>query len=297
MLPERLLQEPRIAADSVAQFLPHTHQPVTVIEPSGGWRALDLRELWRYRELVYFLAWRDVKVRYKQTLLGATWALIQPLAATGIFTIFFGVLAKMPSDGVPYPLFAYIGLLPWTYFSTTVGKIGGSLVANTNLISKVYFPRLVIPLAGVVSGLIDLGIGFCLLMAFLVFFGVAPSAAMLTVPLFVAFAVVTALSIGIWLSALDVQYRDIRYVIPFLVQTWLFATPIVYPASLLPEKFRPLYGLNPMVGVVEGFRWAVLGSGEFPGLLLAPSVALVLVLLVTGLAYFRHVERTFADVI
>ncbi len=271
--------------------------PPTVIQPSSGWQALDLGELWRYRELIYFLAWRDIKVRYKQTVLGVAWALLQPLAATGLFTVFFGVLAGVPSDGLPYPLFAYAGLLPWTYFANATTKVGGSLVANTNLISKVYFPRLAIPLAGVVAGLVDFAIGFSLLVALLLFFGMAPGLTMLLVPVFVALAVLTALSIGVWLSALDVQYRDVRYVIPFLVQMWLFATPVVYPASLLPEKYRLLYGLNPMVGVVEGFRWAVVGSGEPPTLLLAASGLVVLTLFVGGLYYFRHMESTFADVI
>ncbi|MBI4494134.1 MAG: ABC transporter permease [Chloroflexi bacterium] len=272
-------------------------RPITVIEPTHGWRALDVAELWRYRELIYFLAWRDVKVRYKQTALGVAWALLQPLLAMAIFTVFFGGLARMPSDGLPYALFAYTGLLPWTYFANATTNASGSLVANSNLISKVYFPRLVIPLAGVAGGLVDLAIGFGMLVVLLVLFGVAPSANVVFLPLLVGLAVLSALSVGIWLSALDVQYRDVRYAIPFLIQVWLFATPVVYPASLVPEAYRPLYGLNPMAGVVEGFRWALLGHTAGPGPLLGVAVAVVLVLLVSGLFYFRRMERGFADVI
>lgn len=274
----------------------HQH-PVTLIRPSRGWRVIDLGELWSYRELIYFLAWRDVKVRYRQTALGIIWALLQPLAAMVIFTVFLGQLAKVPSDGVPYALFAYTGLLPWTYFAAATVGASNSLVANANLISKMYFPRLVIPVGTVVAGLVDLAIGGTLLVVFLPMFGVVPSARLVLVVPFVALAFVTALAIAIWLSALDVQYRDVRYAIPVLVQLWLFATPVVYPASLVPERYRALLGLNPMAGVIEGFRWSILGTGEFPAGLLAVSVTVVAAIFVTGLLYFRRMERGFADVI
>jgi lipopolysaccharide transport system permease protein len=255
---------------------------VSFIRASRGWRALDLRELWQYRELVYFLAWRDVKVRYKQTALGVAWVLIQPAVAMVIFWFFFGRLAHMPSDGLPYPLFLYTGLLPWLFFATAVTNASNSLVANSNLVSKVYFPRLAIPMAAVASSLVDLAIQLSLLV--------------LLPPLFL-FMLLTALAVGIWLSALDVQYRDVRYAIPFLIQVWLFATPVVYPASLVSEQTRGIYGLNPMAGVVEGFRWALLGRTTNPGPLLWVSVAVVLILLISGLFYFRRMERSFADVI
>lgn len=270
---------------------------ITVIRASHGWRALDVGELWRYRELVYFLAWRDVKVRYRQTVLGILWALIQPVVAMVIFTIFLGRLAQVPSDGAPYALFAYTGLLPWTYFASAATGAAGSLVANSNLISKVYFPRLVIPVASVVAGLVDLAIGGALLIVLLFAFGVPPSLRLLLVPAFVALAFITALAIGTWLSALDVQYRDVRYAIPVVVQLWLFATPVVYPASLVPERYRALMGLNPLAGVVEGFRWSLLGTGETPTALVFVSVLVVALILGTGLLYFRRVERGFADVI
>lgn len=280
--------------ESLAKKQPRPHLR---IQPSHGWRALDLHEVWRYRDLVYLLAWRDVQVRYKQTALGVVWALLQPLVAMAIFTLFFGILIRVPSDGVPYPLFAYAGLLPWTYFANAAANSSESLVANANLISKVYFPRLVIPLAGVGSGLVDLGVGFGVLVVLLLFFGVVPTLGLLALPALVALAVLTALSVGIWLSALDVQYRDVRYAIPFLIQVWMFATPVVYPASIVPEQYRALYGLNPMVGVVEGFRWALLGRAEPPGQILAVSVCAVLAILISGLFYFRRMERSFADVI
>lgn len=277
--------------------LDHQRVAVTEIRPSKGWRAIDLSELWRYRELIYFLAWRDVKVRYKQTVLGVVWALLQPVVAMLIFTIFLGQLAKIPSDGVPYALFAYTGLLPWTYFATATTGASSSLVANANLISKVYFPRLVIPMASVVAGLVDLAVGGLLLVVLLPAFGVPPSARLLLVPLFVALAFITALAVAMWLSALDVQYRDVRYAIPVLVQLWLFATPVVYPASLVPESYRMLLGLNPMAGVIEGFRWSILGRGDAPSGLLLVSVIVVAATFVSGLIYFRRMERGFADVI
>jgi len=271
--------------------------PTIIIRPSKGWVPLRLKELWEYRELLYFLVWRDVKVRYKQTVLGAAWAVIQPFFTMVVFSIFFGHLAKIPSDGLPYPIFAYCALLPWQLFSHAMTESGNSLVANQNLITKVYFPRLVIPLAAVLAGLVDFGVAFLVLLGMMAYYGMAPTMAVATLPLFILLAIATALAVGLWLSALNVQYRDVRYTIPFLTQFWLFATPIAYPSSLVPEGWRVLYGLNPMAGVVEGFRWALLGTVNAPGPMLAVSVAVVLALLVGGLYYFRRMERTFADVV
>ncbi|HLG14370.1 MAG TPA: ABC transporter permease [Blastocatellia bacterium] len=272
-------------------------QSVLYIRPSKGWVSLRLRELWDYRELLYFLVWRDVKVRYKQTVLGAAWAIIQPLFLMLVFSLFFGRLGKIPSDGVPYTLFAYCGLLPWQLFAHALGESSNSLVANERLITKVYFPRLVIPISAVVAGLADFAISFAVLIAMMACYGLAPAWHVLTLPFFVLFAVMTALAVGLWLSALNVQYRDVRYTLTFLTQLWLFATPVAYPSSLVPEKWRALLGLNPMAGVVEGFRWALLGKGEGPGPLMAVSVGVVAVTLVGGLFYFRRMERTYADMV
>jgi lipopolysaccharide transport system permease protein len=267
------------------------------IEPSTGWRGLQLGELWRYRELVYFLAWRDVKVRYKQTAVGVAWTALQPLAAMAVFAVFLGRFVQVPSDGVPYALFAYVGLLPWTYFANATTGASSSLVGNANLVTKVYFPRLAIPLAGVLAGLVDLAVGFILLAALLIVFGYTPGPGLFALPLLVALAMGAALGVGVWLSALDVKYRDVRYAVPFLIQVWLFATPVVYPSSVLPPSLRLFYALNPMVGVVEGFRWVLLGHAT-PSLgMTAVSTAVVLMVLVTGLFYFRRVEQSFADVI
>jgi len=271
--------------------------PVIVIRPSRGWVALKLRDLWQYRELLYFLIWRDVKVRYKQTALGAAWAIIQPFFTMVVFSVVFGRLAKIPSDGLPYPIFAYCALLPWQLFSHALTESGNSLVANERLITKVYFPRLVIPLSAVVAGLVDFAIAFVILLVMMAYYGVTPTVAVFTLPLFLLLALGTALGVGLWLSALNVQYRDVRHTIPFLTQFWLFATPIAYPSSLVPEPWRSFLGLNPMAGVVEGFRWALLGTARAPGLILVVSVAAVLALLVSGLYYFRRMERIFADVV
>jgi lipopolysaccharide transport system permease protein len=270
--------------------------PIAVIQPSGGWRALDLRELWRFRELVFFLALRDVTVRYKQTALGVAWVLLQPLLAMGVFSIVFGQRG-LATGGVPYSLFVVSGLVPWFYFSNATSGASGSIVGNTQLISKVYFPRLAIPLAAILANLVDLSIGLVLELVLLVVFGVAFSWQLLAIPLLVGLVVLTALGVSVWLSALDVQYRDVRYAVPFLMQVWLFATPVIYAAGDVPERWRLLPALNPMTGVIEGFRWALLGTGEPPLLGLASSTAIVLVLLGTGLLYFRRMERTFADVI
>ena len=271
--------------------------PPLMIRPSKGWVSLQLREFWEYRELLYFLAWRDVKVRYKQTALGAAWAILQPVFAMVVFSIVFGRLAKIPSDGVPYPIFAYCALLPWQFFAHALTESGNSLVANERLITKVYFPRLVIPLSSLLAGLVDFAIASLVLLGMMVYYGIVPTAAVLTLPFFLLLAVATSLGVGLWLSALNVQYRDVRYTLPFLTQFWLFATPVAYPASLVPEPWRALVGLNPMAGVVEGFRWALLGTAKAPGSVLAVSCAVVVVLLISGLYYFRRMERFFADVV
>lgn len=268
-----------------------------VIEPSEGWAPLRLSELWEYRELLYFLVWRDIKVRYKQTVLGAAWAIIQPFFTMVVFSIFFGRLAKMPSDGIPYPIFIYCALLPWQLFAYSLTQSSNSLVANQGLITKVYFPRLIVPASSVLAGLVDFAIAFVILIGMMLFFHITPTAAIWTLPLFVLFAVMTALAIGLWLSALNVQYRDVAYTIPFLTQFWLFATPIAYPSSLIPEQWRALYGLNPMAGVVEGFRWALLGTSNPSWLLLLVSAIVVVALLISGVFYFRRMEKTYADVV
>lgn len=271
--------------------------PTIRIEPSQGWVSLRLKELWEYRELLYFLLWRDVKVRYKQTVLGIGWVVLQPLLTTLVFTIVFGNLAKMPSDGLPYAVFAMAGLVPWNFFSGAFSRGGTSLVGSANLISKVYFPRLVIPIAGVLGGLVDLAIVLGVLFGLMLFYGIMPTFAVVTLPLFLLLAVITALGISLWLSALNVQYRDVGYLIPFLSQFWMYATPIVYPVSLIPGKWRVLYALNPMVGVVEGFRWALFGTGQPPGAMLIVSTTMVVLLLVSGAFFFRRMEKTFADVV
>jgi homopolymeric O-antigen transport system permease protein len=270
---------------------------IVTIEPASGWAAVQLRELWEYRELLYFLVWRDIKVRYKQTVLGAAWAILQPLLTMVVFSIFFGRLAKIPSDGLPYPIFAYTALLPWQLFAHALTESSNSLVSNQNLITKVYFPRLVVPIAAVLAGLADFAIAFVVLLGLMFYYGIAPTAAALTLPLFVLLAIATALAVGLWLSALNVQYRDVRYTIPFLTQFWLFATPVAYPSSLVPAPWRALYGLNPMAGVVEGFRWALIGKTAAPGPLLAVSVVTVAALLIGGLMYFQRMESTFADIV
>jgi len=270
---------------------------VTVIEPSRGWVSLQLKELWHYRDLLFFLAWRDISVRYKQTILGAAWAIIQPFFSMVVFSLFFGRLAKIPSDGVPYPIFSYAALLPWQYFSQAMSSSSNSLVGSSNLLTKVYFPRLVIPLASVITPAIDFAIAFVVLLGMMAFYGIALTWNVLWLPAFLLLALITALGVGLWLSAMNVQYRDIRYAVPFLVQFWMFASPVTYPSSIVPAQWRALYGLNPMAGVIEGFRWALLGTETGPGPLTAVSVAAALVLLVSGAFYFRRMERTFADVV
>ena len=270
---------------------------VVRIEPSRGWVKLKLNELWAYRELLYFLIWRDVKVRYKQTALGVSWAIIQPVFTMIVFSVFFGRLGKIPSDGIPYPIFAYAALVPWTFFAQGMGQASNSLVGSANLIKKVYFPRLSIPIASVISGIIDFSIAFIVLLGMMLYYGILPTLNVIWLPCLLLLTVVTSLGVSLWLSALNVQFRDVRHVLPFLIQLWLFATPVAYPSSLLSEPWRTLYSLNPMVGVVEGFRWALLGTETAPGPMLIVSSLAALVLLVGGVFYFRRLEKTFADVI
>lgn len=271
--------------------------PVTIIEPSSGWVALRLGALWRFRELLYFLVWRDVKVRYKQTVLGAAWAILQPILTMVIFSIFFGKLAGMPSDGVPYPLFAYVALVPWTFFANGLTLSSNSLVSNQSLLRKVYFPRLVIPISAVASGLIDFAIAFVVLTGMVLWYGITPTSNVVWLPALVLLALVTALGAGLWFSALNVLYRDVQYVVPFLVQVWLYATPIVYPSSIVPQRWRALYAINPMVGVVEGFRWALLGTGTAPGPMILVSAVAALAGLIGGLLFFRRMEKSFSDAV
>lgn len=268
-----------------------------VIHPSKGWVPLKLGDLWEYRELLYFLVWRDIKVRYKQTVLGIAWVVLQPSFITLAFSVFLGRLARIPSDGIPYPLFAFCGLLPWQLFVHALANSGNSLIANERLITKVYFPRLVVPLSAALSGLVDFVFSFVVLAGLMVYYGVVPTVALWAVPGFVLMAVASAVGVGLWLSALNVEYRDVRYIIPFITQFWFFMSPVAYPSSLVPQKWRVLYGLNPMAGVVEGFRWALLGRTEAPGQWMAVSVVVTLALLIGGLYYFRRMERTFADVV
>jgi len=266
------------------------------LQASRGLPRHLLADLWRYRELLYFFVWRDIKVRYKQTVLGAGWAILQPALTTVVFTIFFGRLARMPSDGIPYPVFAMMALVPWTYFAAALAASSASVGGYQHIISKVYFPRLIIPLAAALAPLVDFAIAFAILVLLMMWFGVVPGPAIVWLPLLLLLAVATAAAAGIWLSALSVRYRDLRYVIPFAIQLWMFATPVAYPASLVPSEWRTLYALNPMVGVIEGFRW-VLADRQPPGALTFVSAAVVAVLLAAGLVHFRRTEGTFADVI
>jgi lipopolysaccharide transport system permease protein len=276
---------------------PKLEFPTLRIAPSKGWVPLKLKDLWEYRELLYFLVWRDIKVRYKQTALGATWAIIQPFFTMVVFAIFFGYLAKVPSDGIPYPLFSFAALVPWTFFANGLSQSSNSLVGSGTLITKVYFPRLIIPLASVFSGIIDFLLAFIVLLGMLVYYGLVPTINILWLPLFLLLALTTSLGVGLWLSALNVEYRDVRYIVPFITQFWMLATPIGYPSSLLHQPWRTLYGLNPMVGVVEGFRWALLGTKTAPGPIIAVSSAAALIILITGAFYFRRMEKTFADLV
>jgi lipopolysaccharide transport system permease protein len=267
------------------------------IEPIRGWISLELRELWAYRELLYFLAWRDVKVRYKQTVLGAAWAILQPFFTMVIFSLFFGRLAGMPSDEIPYPIFSYAALVPWQFFAGGLTRSSNSLVGSGSLIKKVYFPRLVVPVAAVLPGAVDFVLAFAVLLGMMLFYGIVPTLNVAWLPLLLLLAFVTALGAGLWLSALNVQFRDVGYLVPFLANAWMFATPIAYPSSLLDQPWRTLYGLNPMAGVVEGFRWALLGTETAPGPMVLVSAGAAVALLVSGAFYFRRMEQTFADVV
>jgi len=277
--------------------MPETALPVFRIGATHGWRSLKLGEVWQARELLYFLTLSNIKVKYKQTLLGASWAIIQPFFTMVVFTLFFGRLAKIPSDGTPYPVFTFAALVPWTFFANGITQSSESIVRIGTTVKRVYFPRLVIPLASIMSGLVDFVLAFIVLLGMMLWYGIAPTLNVLWLPAFLLLAFVAALGTGLFLAALNVEYRDVRYVVPFLVQIWLFATPIAYPSSLLSEPWRTVYGINPMAGVIEGFRWALLGTGVAPGPMLGVSVAGALVLLVVGTLYFRRVERTFADVV
>jgi len=267
------------------------------IQPSRGWISLKLKELWEYHDLLYFLTWRDIKVRYKQTVLGGTWAIIQPFFTMVIFSLFFGKLAKIPSDGIPYPIFSFAALVPWTFFANGLSQSSNSLVGSVNLITKVYFPRLVVPISSVVSGVVDFAIAFVVLLGMMLFYRIVPTSNIIYLPFLLLLAFVTSLGVGLWLSAMNVQFRDVRYVVPFLVQAWMFASPIAYPSSLLSEPWRTIYGLNPIVGVVEGFRWALLGTNTAPGPIIVVSSLAAIVILISGAYYFRRMERSFADIV
>jgi len=289
------VKEEEISAIISAQFnkkLPHLR-----IEPSQGFVPLKIKDLWEYRELLYFLVWRDIKVRYKQTALGVLWAIIQPVMTMVVFSVFFGNLAKLSSDGIPYPIFSFAALVPWTLFSNGLSQATNSLVASSNLIKKVYFPRLIIPIATVLAGVIDFLLAFGVLLILMIYYGITPTINILWLPVFLLLTIIASLAVSLWLSALNVEYRDIKYVIPFLTQIWLFATPIAYSSTLLNEPWRTIYGFNPMVGVVEGFRWALLGTNTQPGMMAVASAGAALLLLLSGAFYFRRMEKTFADTI
>jgi len=277
--------------------MPLTDNPVIDITPQRGWLEINLAELWQSRELIYFFVWRDIKVRYKQTVIGAAWAVLQPFMTMVVFSLFFGHLAKMPSGGLPYPIFYYSALLPWIYFAGALQNATQSVVEQRGVITKVYFPRLVLPLSAVASGLLDFAIGFVVFLGMMLYYRVHPGKALLLFPAFLLLAMATALGAGLWLSALNALYRDVRYAVPFLVQFWMFASPVAYPSSLVPVRWRWLYGLNPMAGVIEGFRWCLTGRGQAPSLLLAASVGAVIVVLIGGLVFFRKIEATIADVV
>ncbi len=271
--------------------------PMVRIAPSRGWVPLRLSDLWEYRELVYFLTWRDIKARYKQTFFGAAWAILQPVLTMLIFSVFFGRLAHIPSDGIPYPLFALAALVPWSFFANALIQSSNSLVLNAELIKKVYFPRLAMPIATALGGVIDFALAFVVLLIMMLFYGRTPTVNIIWLPFFGLLALISALGVGLWLSTLNVQFRDVRHVVPFLTQLWLFATPVAYPSSLLPEPWRTVYGINPMVGVVEGFRWALLGTRAAPGAVIFVSALVAVIILSSGGFYLRRMERTFADVV
>lgn len=272
--------------------------PLVILHPASGWSLMNFRDLWLYRELIFFMTWRDLKVRYKQTILGISWAVLKPFMTMVVFSIFFGQLASMPSDGVPYPIFSFTGVLVWELFANALSVTSRSLVSNAHMITKIYFPRIILPLSSVLSGLVDFFIAFLILIGMMIYYKITPTVNVWTLPAFILLALITALGVGLWLAALNVLYRDVNYITPFLTQFWLFLTPIVYPTSLLSEKWQIVYALNPMVGVVEAFRWAILGGGRAaPGLPVLISAVVAVVLLITGLLFFRRTERLFADMV
>jgi len=271
--------------------------PLIHIEPSKGWISLNLKDLWEYRELLWIFIWRDLKVRYRQTVIGASWAIIQPFLTMVIFSVFFGRLAGVPSDEIPYPIFSYAALVPWTFFANSINQASNSLVNSADMIKKIYFPRLTMPMASVFASLVDFFLAFIVLLGMMLYYGFVPTINSLWLPALLILSMITALGVSLWLSALNVQFRDVRHMIPFITQAWLFATPVAYPSSLLSEPWRTVYGLNPMVGVVEGFRWALLGTDTAPGPVIAVSSIMALLIFVGGAFYFRRMERTFADVI
>jgi lipopolysaccharide transport system permease protein len=274
-----------------------TEIPVLRIEPSHGWVSLKLHEIWEYRELLYFLAWRDVKVRYKQTALGVAWAVLQPFLTMVVFSVFFGKLGKIPSDGIPYPIFSYAALVPWTFFAHGLNQSSNSLVSGAQLIKKIYFPRLIVPVAAIASGVVDFVFAFAVLLVMMLYYGLLPTANIFWLPVFLLLAFIASLGVGLWLSTLNVEYRDVRYIVPFITQFWLFATPVAYPSTLLSEPWRTLYAVNPMVGVVEGFRWALLSTNTGPGPMILVSSLMALLILISGAFYFRRMEKNFADVV
>ena len=282
---------------SKLDFVPAAPPLKTRRQPPKGWAWPKFRELWEYRELLFFFAWRDIKVRYRQTVMGALWAIIQPLFTMVIFSLFFGRLANIPSDGVPYPIFSFTALVPWTFFANALAQASNSLVVNANMVKKIYFPRLALPIATVLAGVVDFALAFVVLLGIMFFYGLVPTVNLIWLPLFALLALVTSLGVSLWLAAMNVQFRDVRYTIPFLTQAWLFVTPIAYPSSLLPEPWRTVYGLNPMAGVVEGFRWALLGTDTAPGKMIIISVLVAVTLFVSGAFYFRRMEQSFADVL
>ncbi|HXX44385.1 MAG TPA: ABC transporter permease [Candidatus Acidoferrales bacterium] len=283
--------------NATAQTRTLEKSPVIRITPPARWWEIPFGEVWEYRELLYFFVWRDIKIRYKQTAIGAAWAVLQPLLTMIVFTLFFGKLAHIPSDGLPYPIFYYSALLPWIYFAASLQNTTNTIVENQRVVTKVYFPRLILPLSSVCSGLVDFGVSFVMFVVMMIYFGMRPSAAVLWLPAFLLLALLTALGVGLWLSALNAIYRDVRYVVPFLVQFWMFASPVAYPSSLVPEKWRWVFGLNPMTGVIEGFRWSLSGHGEAPGRSLFVSMGVVILVLFTGVSYFHRMETTIADVV
>jgi homopolymeric O-antigen transport system permease protein len=271
--------------------------PRTRREASKGWAWPKLRELWEFRELLFFFAWRDIKVRYRQTVMGVLWAIIQPFFTMVIFSLFFGRLANVPSDGVPYPVFSFAALVPWTFFANALSQASNSLVVNASMVKKIYFPRLALPIATVLAGVIDFALSFVVLLGIMLYYGLVPTINVIWLPFFALLALVASIGVSLWLSAMNVQFRDVRYTIPFLTQAWLFVTPIAYPSSLLPEPWRIMYGLNPMAGVVEGFRWALLGTDTAPGKMIFVSALVAVTLFVSGAFYFRRMEQSFADVL